>query len=283
MQAREMQCKATPAGIRVLSLFDGISVGYDALARAGFKIESYYAAETNKYALAVSQHNHPEITQLGCIRALGPGRLRELGQIDMVLAAPPCQGFSNAGLHSEFAHSESALYYDFLRILRTVQPRWFLVENVRNPRLMTQLTSDLGVEPITINSALVSAQSRIRVYWTNIPDVCQPSDKGILLSDVIGAHDYVWRYPRGNFNRTVLGNITKSPTLTTSNWKQNFRIGRSGGLEYFTAEQAEELQTLPLGYTASVSEKQRFRLVGNAWTLEVITHILSAVLAAAPN
>ena len=108
MQAREMQCKATPAGIRVLSLFDGISVGYDALARAGFKIESYYAAETNKYALAVSQHNHPEITQLGCIRALGPGRLRELGQIVLVLAAPASRVilFDATMLHSfsDFRH-----------------------------------------------------------------------------------------------------------------------------------------------------------------------------------
>ena len=266
----------TKPALRVLSLFDGISVGYGALARAGFEIEQYYASEIDKYALAVSQHNHPSIVQLGCIRALGPERLRELGQIDMVLAGPPCQGFSTAGLGREFDHSQSALYYEFLRILRTVRPRWFLVENVRHLRLMTQLTNDLGVEPITINSALVSARNRIRVYWTNIPGVSQPRDRGILVSGIIGPYDYIWRYPRGNRNRTVLGNITKCPTLTTSNWKQNFRIGRSWGLEYFTAEEAEELQTLPSGYTSCVSEKQRFRLIGNGWTLSVIAHILFA-------
>ena len=125
-----MQCKATPTGIRVLSLFGGISVGHDALARAGFKIGKYYAAETNKYALAVPRFSAqpPRDHPARCIRALGPGRLRELGQIGMVLASPPCQGFSNAGLHGEFAHGESALYYDFLRILRTLQPRWLVVK-----------------------------------------------------------------------------------------------------------------------------------------------------------
>lgn len=155
--------------LRVLSLFDGISVGYDALIRAGFEIEKYYSSEIDKCALEVSKHNHPDIIQLGCIRALSPERLQELGRIDIiVLAGPPCEGFSTAGLGAGFNHSQSALYYTFLTILRTVQPRWFLVENVRHPELIAQLTNDLCVGPIIINSALVSGQNRTRVYWTNI-------------------------------------------------------------------------------------------------------------------
>lgn len=274
-----------PPPLRVLSLFDGISVGYDALARAGFEIGTYYSSEIDKHAIAVSLENHPDIVQLGCIRTLlDPERLRQLGEIDIILAAPPCQGFSSAGLRGEFKHHQSALYYDFLRILRAVKPKWFLVENVKHRRLMEQLTRDLGVEPITINSALVSGQNRIRTYWTNIHGVHQPSDKGILLSDITGDYDYIWRYPRGGlYNRTVLDDIVKCPTITSSNWKQNFFICRSREYYYFTAEQIEQLQTLPVGYTKCVSEKQRFRLIGAAWTLDVITHILRSATTSAPS
>ena len=143
-----------------------------------------------------------------------------------------------------------------------VKPTWFLTENVASPQLIEALKNDLGgITPIVINSALVSGQNRVRVYFTNIAHVCQPNDRGIRLSDVIGPYDYIWRYPRGNNNRTKLDDITKCPTLTTSNWKHNFKIMRSGTLLPFTAEQAETLQTLPVGYTASVSDKQRFRLL----------------------
>ena len=265
--------------VRILSLFDGISVGYSALIREGFAIEKYYASEIDCFAIAVSAANHPDIVQVGCIRALGTQALAELGRIDILLAAPPCQGFSPAGKRRGFDHAQSRLYYDFLRVLREVKPTWCLIENVASPQLIKALKNDLGgsITPIVINSALVSGQNRVRVYFTNIAHVCQPNDRGIRLSDVIGPYDYIWRYPRGNNNRTKLDDITKCPTLTTSNWKHNFKVVRSGTLLPFTAEQAETLQTLPVGYTAGVSDKQRFRLLGNAWTLDVITHILSAL------
>ena len=266
-------------GVRVISLFDGISVGYSALIREGFAIEKYYASEIDRFAIAVSAANHPDIVQVGCIKALDTRALAELGRIDILLAAPPCQGFSPAGKRRGFGHAQSRLYYDFLRVLREVKPTWFLIENVASPQLIAALKSDLGgsITPIVINSGLVSGQNRVRVYFTNIAHVCQPNDRGIRLSDVIGPYDYIWRYPRGNNNRTKLDDITKCPTLTTSNWKHNFKVVRSGTLLPFTAEQAGTLQTLPVGYTAGVSDKQRFRLLGNAWTLDVITHILSAL------
>ena len=265
-------------GVRVLSLFDGISVGYSALIREGFAIEKYYASEIDRFAIAVSAANHPDILQVGCIKALDTRALAKLGRIDILLAAPPCQGFSPAGKRLGFGHTQTQLYYEFVRVLHEAKPTWFLIENVANPQLIEALASDLGgIAPIVINSALVSGQNRVRVYFTNIAHVCQPSDRSIRLSDVIGPYDYIWRYPRGNNNRTKLDDITKCPTLTTSNWKHNFKVVRSGTLLPFTAEQAETLQTLPVGYTASVSDKQRFRLLGNAWTLDAITHILSAL------
>ena len=265
-------------GVQVISLFDGISVGYSALIREGFAIEKYYASEIDRFAIAVSAANHPDIVQVGCIKALDTRALAELGRVGILLAAPPCQGFSPAGKRLGFGHTQTQLYYEFVRVLHEAKPTWFLIENVANPQLIEALASDLGgIAPIVINSALVSGQNRVRVYFTNIAHVCQPSDRSIRLSDVIGPYDYIWRYPRGNNNRTKLDDITKCPTLTTSNWKHNFKVVRSGTLLPFTAEQAETLQTLPVGYTASVSDKQRFRLLGNAWTLDVITHILSAL------
>lgn len=264
-------------GLRVLSLFDGISVGYSALIHAGFEVEMYYASEIDRFAMQVSGVNYPGIVQLGRIEDLDVRVLRGLGRIDLLLAAPPCQCFSTAGKKCGFDDPQSRLYYEFFRVLRVVNPKWFLVENVVNRQLIGALTRDLGVGPIIINSALVSAQNRSRVYFTNITGVHPPADKGIHLRDVIGEYQYIWRYPRGNGNRTKLDGIQKCPTLTASNWKANYKIYRSGERESFTAEYAECLQTLPMGYTSSVSDKQRFRLLGNAWTLEVICHILSAL------
>ena len=131
-------------GVRVLSLFDGISVGYSALIREGFAIEKYYASEIDRFAIAVSAANHPDIVQVGCIKALDTRALAELGRIDILLAAPPCQGFSPAGKRHGFGHAQSRLYYDFLRVLREVKPTWFLIENVASPQLIEALKSDLG-------------------------------------------------------------------------------------------------------------------------------------------
>ena len=149
-------------GVRVISLFDGISVGYSALIREGFVIEKYYASEIDRFAIAVSAANHPDIVQVGCIQALNTRALAKLGRIDILLAAPPCQGFSPAGKRRGFDHAQSRLYYDFLRVLREVKPTWCLIENVASPQLIKALKNDLGgsITPIVINSALVSPTLR---------------------------------------------------------------------------------------------------------------------------
>ena len=138
--------------VRVLSLFDGISVGYSALIREGFAIEKYYASEIDRFAIAVSAANHPDIVQVGCIKALDTRALAELGRIDILLAAPPCQGFSPAGKRRGFGHAQTQLYYEFVRVLREVKPTWFIIENVASTQLIAALASDLGgIAPIVIN------------------------------------------------------------------------------------------------------------------------------------
>lgn len=174
--------------MHVLSLFDGISCGYVALKRAGIAVSSYYASEIDKYAIQVSQNNHPDIIRLGDVTRWREWPI-EWSKIDMVLAGSPCQGFSFAGKQLAFDDPRSQLFFVFVDILKHIQQLnpnvKFLLENVRMKKEHQQVISHaLGVEQILINSALVSAQDRKRLYWCNWP-VEQPADKGILLSDIL--------------------------------------------------------------------------------------------------
>jgi len=157
--------------MNVLSLFDGMSCGLVALKKAGIKINNYYASEIDKYAAAVARFNHPEIKHLGDIEKLEVGAL---GKIDLILAGPPCQGFSCSGSRLDFDDPRSLLFFKAIEILWDIQKKnrsvKFLIENVSSMRknIREQLTELIGVEPIEINSNLVSAQNRNRLYWTNI-------------------------------------------------------------------------------------------------------------------
>ena len=175
--------------MKVLSLFDGISAGQLALQRAGITIDAYYASEVDKYAISVTQKNFPDTIQLGDIT-----KWREWdipwGEIDLVIGGSPCQGFSFAGKQLNFNDPRSALFFVFVDICHRVaddNPKMrFMLENVRMKKEYQDVISGyFGVEPIPINSSLVSAQNRYRLYWTNIPNVTQPEDKGILLRDII--------------------------------------------------------------------------------------------------
>jgi len=178
--------------MKVLSLFDGMSCGRIALDRLGIPVEKYYASEIDKYAIQVSQANYPDIIQVGDICDLDP---KDYMDVDLMLAGSPCQGFSFAGKQLAFDDPRSALFFEFIRLLKEIKPKYFLLENVRMKKEFLQVISEqvsdcypeipFGIEPIFINSSLLSAQSRQRYYWTNIPNVQQPEDKGIVLRDIL--------------------------------------------------------------------------------------------------
>ena len=178
--------------MNVLSLFDGMSCGRIALDQLGIKVDNYYACEIDKYAMQVSQANYPEIIQLGDVCDV---KSEDLPKIDLILAGSPCQGFSFAGKQLAFDDPRSALFFEFIRLLKECKPKYFLLENVRMKKEYLQVISEqvsacypeipFGIEPTMICSSLVSAQSRKRYYWTNIPNVTQPEQKGIVLRDIL--------------------------------------------------------------------------------------------------
>ena len=184
--------------MKVLSLFDGMSCGRIALDRLGIEVDTYYASEIDKYAIAVAKENYPDTIHVGDITQLDP---KDFQDIDLILAGSPCQGFSFAGKQLAFDDPRSALFFEFIRLLKAIKPKYFLLENVRMKQqyidVITQQVSecypdhegndlfDSKIEPILINSALLSAQSRQRLYWTNIPGITQPADRGIVLRDVL--------------------------------------------------------------------------------------------------
>lgn len=180
-------------GLVVLSLFDGISCGQLALERAGIPIDVYYASEIDKYAIQITQKNYPNTIQLGDVTKWGEWQI-DFSEIDLVIGGSPCQGFSLAGKQLNFEDPRSKLFFEYAEILNRIKvlnPNVkFLLENVKMKQEYQDIISKyLGVEPIELNSALVSAQNRKRLYWTNIKGVTSPKDKGILLKDVVLEND----------------------------------------------------------------------------------------------
>ena len=178
--------------MKVLSLFDGMSCGQLALNRLGIKVDTYYASEIDKYAMQVTQANFPETIQVGDVCNLDPNDFKD---VDLMLAGSPCQGFSFAGKQLAFDDPRSALFFEFIRLLKEIKPKYFLLENVKMKKEYLQVISEqvsacypeipFGIEPIFINSSLVSAQNRQRYYWTNIPNITQPEERGIVLRDIL--------------------------------------------------------------------------------------------------
>jgi len=166
-----------------VSLFDGMSCGQIALERAGIKYNEYYASEIDKHAIKVAVNNYPNTKQIGSVTEV---KAVDLPKIELLMGGSPCQGFSFSGKQLNFDDPRSKLFFEFVRLKEECEPKWFLLENVVMKKEYEQvITKALGVEPIRINSALVSAQNRERLYWTNIPNVTQPNDKGINLVDIL--------------------------------------------------------------------------------------------------
>jgi DNA (cytosine-5)-methyltransferase 3A len=174
--------------MNVLSLFDGMSCGRIALERAGIPVTNYYASEIDKYAIQVAKKNYPDTHHIGDVTQVSAD---DLPEIDLLMGGSPCQGFSFAGKQLNFDDPRSALFFEFVRLLNETKPKYFLLENVRMKKEYQDVISEqLGVQPVKINSSLVSAQNRVRLYWTNIPNITQPEDKGIVLKHILET-DYI--------------------------------------------------------------------------------------------
>jgi DNA (cytosine-5)-methyltransferase 3A len=363
--------------MNVLSLFDGMSCGQIALTQLGFKVDNYFASEIDKYAMQIAKKNFPNIKHIGDVTKV---KGSELPKIDLLIGGSPCQGFSFAGKQLNFNDPRSALFFEFVRLLKETNPKYFLLENVRMKKECQDVISEyLGVQPILINSSLVSAQSRNRLYWTNIPNIIQPTDKGILLKDILEDLPFNDQpnYLKGTFGDKTRGEMVKSiddkksHCLTASMWKgqiptfiknKPIQVGIANDIKGFdcikriyseegksptlttmvgghrqpkiacgalrgryydengkrtdhkesvagkttqmleirnddktntittvqkdnvltennmyyrklTPLECERLQTVPDGYTEGVSNTQRYKMLGNGWTVDVIKHI----------
>jgi DNA (cytosine-5)-methyltransferase 1 len=403
---------AGAVGLRVLSLFDGMSCGQQALERIGVNVLEYYASEIDKHAIAVTMHNYPNTKQLGSVVDVDGYKLPK---IDLLIGGSPCQSFSFAGkrkgmstkceteiltlehyleLKSEGYEFEgqSYLFWEYMRLLNEVKPKYFLLENVMmGEKWEKVLSKAIGVKPIQINSALVSAQNRRRLYWTNIglepgglfgdleSTIKQPKDKGIFLKDILET-DVAKKYFLSEKTLKTIGDYAKdyvitgkSPCLTTelahgtgrdftpriakeiahcvamrggedtavltpkrteygkairkeyeagtietqrkniqrleprtdgktncltsvqkdnllmekspclhgfahgTNGQFNNQLANGGMIRRLTPVECERLQTVKDNYTACVSDTQRYRMLGNGWTVDTIAHIFSFI------
>lgn len=328
--------------MKVLSLFDGISCGMVALERAGIPVERHVAYEIDEHAIKISKKNYPQIEHCGDVTSAD---FTQYQGFDLVIGGSPCQGFSIAGKQLNFSDPRSKLYFEFERAVKEVNPKFFLLENVKMKKAFSDIiTERLGVRPIEINSNLLSAQNRKRLYWTNIPGIKQPSDKGIMLADIVHENEdgceidlspfkvpfshslkildkEVYSGKIGYFRTDSQANRVysihgKAVTLCgeagggaakmgqylfgcltpdRENKRQNgqrFNEGKKfytltaqdrhgilidGYIRKLTPIECERLQTLPDGYTEGIPQAQRYKCLGNGWTVDVIAHILKGL------
>ena len=308
--------------MNVLSLFDGMSCGQLALQRTGVRVSQYFASEVDKYAIQIAKKNFPDTIHVGDVRQV---RGVDLPKIDLLIGGSPCQGFSFAGSQLNFDDPRSKLFFEFTRLLDELKPKYFLLENVKMKKeSQAVISAALGVEPVEINSALVSAQSRRRLYWTNIPFDKNIEDKGIVLNDILengavsdrekshcldanyfkggGANmlrSYVHKHKRQvvfgdgchqvgiatdinghDLMKRIYATSGKSPTLnamTGGNREPKIAVDELHWRK-LTPLECERLQTVPDSYTSGVSATQRYKMLGNGWTVNVITHIFKSLI-----
>lgn len=293
--------------MNVLSVFDGISCAKIALDQLEFKVENYYASEIDKHAINVSKKNHPNIIHLGDIKNI---KSKDLPKIDLFIGGSPCQDLSNAQKGLGLEGNKSGLFYEYIRLLREVKPKYFLLENVKNK--WAHIMSDyVGINHIEVNSTVLSAQSRPRYYWTNLDYETFPSNPcQIELKDIIekkvDEKYYLKKENLANFLNTVTIKKTKSKDginkvfeipkeIHNDNERQRrvyslnsksptvlaradtTKIYINNKIRKLTPLECERLQCIPDNYTAISSDTQRYKMVGNAFTVSVIKHFLSAI------
>ena len=294
----------------ILSLFDGISCGQVALKRAGININNYYASEINEKSIAITQNNHPETVQLGNVRDIDINKLKSMPKIDLIIGGSPCQNLTitvinNQNYNQGLQGNQSKLFYDFVRIYKWIKENnnpfvLFLLENVESMKEQDRdvITKVMQVDPIMIDSALVSAQDRKRYYWTNIDVKEMPEDKGVLLKDIMQENvpeKYYksYSYDFHGWDKKVCATVhINGHDIIKRVYNPNFKCGTltrvSGGnhqkkvfdrerVRYLTPIEYERLQTLPDNYTEGFSDTVRWSGCGDGWTVDVISHIFSFI------
>lgn len=279
----------------VLSLFDGMSCGQLALQKAGIEYENYYASEIKPHAIQVTQHNFPNTIQIGDVTKV---KAEDLPKIDLLIGGSPCQDFSSAnkeqlGLQGD----KSGLFYEYLRLLNELKPKYFLLENVAMDELSYNTISHLlGTFPVKINSEKVSAQLRDRTYWTNIGDyyedmfgmrycnIPQPRDKKILFQSIL-TDGYTDRRKA----RCLLESESRPLKSKDKMYRRYTQFGFinvifdnekcmfSENIRLLNQTELERLQTVPEGYTSILSRNDAACLLGDGWTIDVIAHIFSFI------
>lgn len=349
--------------MNILSLFDGMSCGQQALERVGIKVDNYFASEIDKYAITVTMANYPNTKQLGSVVNVDG---YSLPKIDLLIGGSPCQSFSFAGKRKGMStkdeqeiltlehylelkgqeyefEGQSYLFWEYMRLLKEVKPKYFLLENVMmGEKWEKVLSKAIGVNPIMINSSLVSAQNRQRLYWTNIgmqPSglfgdlesiIEQPKDLGILLKDVLEDEVDEKYFLSDKAINSIIKNVNNLQKSNVNPYKSNplqspghacgiykgasyvvhntmprssksgkggtgplkredgktycLDTGQTNAIEYsnkvrrLTPTECERLQTVKDGYTNHVSDSQRYKMLGNGWTVDVIAHFFKYML-----
>jgi len=314
--------------MNVLSLFDGISCGQIALGRAGIVVDNYFAYEIDKNAISITNHHYPKTIQMGNVVGAD---FSELPRIDLLIGGSPCQDLSRCNTKNEGLSGEkSKLFFEFIKAMQYTKPTYYLFENVGSMTKENKeiICSYFNAQPITINSNLLSAQSRDRIYWTNIKNIKQPKDANILVKDIIShdvgdkyflKKDYIYVPKKSKHNskrglKYVCGIISKKKWIdndrdTSRSFSQGNRVysingksctinanagglGGKSGLYYLedgkdfnknnirrlTPTETERLQTIPDKYTSLIGETNRYKCIGNGWTVDVIAHILKNIV-----
>ena len=291
--------------MKVLSLFDGMSCCHIALDRIGIKVDNYYAAEIKNIAIKVTKYNYPDTIHIGDVTKVfyKDGVLYtengnfEVGHIDLLAGGSPCQDLSIANKNQVgLSGDKSSLFWEYARILKEVNPTYFLLENVGSMPYSDAITitNELGVDGVRINSSLVSAQQRDRIYWTNIKGngidlfgnnfIEQPLDRNILLQDVlddgytdrkkalcITARSYMAAPRKEDKVRKYLFKRNKLGFVNVKYSNKNFD---NDSILMLSQKELERLQTVPEGYTECLNHREASNVLGDGWTVDVITHIL---------
>jgi DNA-cytosine methyltransferase len=302
IKRRHRTCRsAEESSMVVLSLFDGMSCGQIACERAGIKVDKYYASEIDKYAIQVTQKNYPDTIQLGDITKW---KEWDIEKPDIILAGSPCQGFSFAGKQLNFEDERSKLFFVFMDILKYYKPKYFLLENVNMKKEYQDIISKaIGVQPIKINSKYFTPQNRLRLFWTNIKVENIPTTYNHCLNDILekasdkyyltkkqkSVLDLNYKWCENEIIRHKAGkhqqdNIYRYDGLMACLSASHHGAARhltktylpNGEIRRLTENEVEKLQGVPIDYTKIVSSSKRYEVLGNGWTVDVISHILKS-------